>query len=60
VQLQEYKAQAAHCYSELKQKRATTKPDDDAAMFAFNQEVIRYNALLQRIKTLEAKEQTTD
>lgn len=41
------------------QKRATTKPDDDAAMFAFNQEVIRYNALLQRIKTLEAKEQTT-
>jgi hypothetical protein len=57
AQLQDYKAQAERRYVELTQKRATTKPNDDAAILAFNQEVIQYNALLEQIKTLEAKVQ---
>jgi len=60
AQLQEYKAQAERRYVELTQKRATTKPDDDAAILAFNQEVIQYNALLEQIKTLETKLQSTN
>jgi hypothetical protein len=60
AQLQEYKAQAERRYVELTQKRATTKPDDDAAILAFNQEVIQYNALLEQIKTLEAQGQPTN
>lgn len=60
AQLQEFKAQAERRYVELTQKRATTKPDDDAAILSFNQEVIQYNALLEQIKTLEAKLQSTN
>lgn len=60
AQLQEYKAQAERRYAELTQKRAATKPDDDAAILAFNQEVIQYNALLERIKALETKVETSN
>jgi hypothetical protein len=60
AQLQDYKAQAEQRYVELTKKRAATKPDDDDAILAFNEEVIQYNALLERIKALEAKAQTTN
>lgn len=57
-QLTASQAKADRLCAELTQKRSTINPDDKAAAKAFNDEVIAYNALLQKNKDLTAELET--